>query len=54
MKYRVEWWQRVNKKPHSKRQSVVFFNEEDVLHFVTNLEQQDGVSTVDVIPVMGD
>ena len=54
MKYRVEWWQRVEKKPHSKRQSVVLFNEDDVLHLVKNIEKQYGVSTIDVIPVMSD
>ena len=33
MKYRVEWWQRQDRW-HSKRQSVVMFNDEDVLHLV--------------------
>ena len=53
MKYRIEWWQRQDRM-HSKRQSVVMFNDEDVLHFVKNIQQDPDVSTVDVIPVMGD
>jgi hypothetical protein len=53
MKYRVEWWQR-DEKLHSNRYSAVFFTDEDVLHFVKNIQQQENVSTVDVIPVMGE
>ena len=53
MKYRIEWWQRQDRM-HSKRQSVVMFNDEDVLHFVKNIQQDPAVSTVDVIPIMGE
>lgn len=53
MKYRIEWWQRQDRM-HSKRQSVVMFNDEDVLHFVKNIQQDPEVSTVDVIPIMGE
>mgnify|MGYP000648380063 CR=1 FL=1 len=53
MKYRIEWWQRQDRL-HSKRQSVVMFNDEDVLHFVKNIQQDPEVSTVDVIPIMGE
>jgi hypothetical protein len=53
MKYRIEWWQRQDRM-HSKRQSVVMFNDEDVLHFVKNIQQDPDVSTVDVIPIMGE
>ena len=53
MKYRIEWWQRQDRL-HSKRQSVVMFNDEDVLHFVKNIQLDPDVSTVDVIPVMGE
>ena len=53
MKYRIEWWQRQDRL-HSKRQSVVMFNDEDVLHFVKHIQQEPDVSTVDVIPILGE
>lgn len=53
MKYRVEWWQRQDRL-HSKRQSVVLFDDEDVLHLVKNIQLDPDVSTVDVIPVLGE
>ena len=53
MKYRIEWWQR-QERMNSKRQSVVMFNDEDVLHFVKNIQQDPDVSTVDVIPILGE
>ena len=53
MKYRVEWWKR-KKKGCSRRQSVVLFNDEDVLHLVKNIQLDPNVSTVDVVPVLGE
>jgi hypothetical protein len=52
VKYRIEWWKR--KKKHSVRQSVIMFTDEDVLHFVKNIQQQPDVGTVDVIPLLGE
>ena len=52
MKYRIEWWKR-KKKGHS-RQSVVMFTDEDVLHVVKHIQQEPDVSTVDVIPILGE
>jgi hypothetical protein len=53
MKYRIEWWKR-KKKGYSSRQSIVMFTDEDVLHFIKNIQNDPDVSTVDVIPVMGE
>lgn len=53
MKYRIEWWKR-KQKGYSSRQSVVMFNDADVVHFVKNIQLDPNVSTVDVFPVMGE
>lgn len=53
MKYRVEWLKR-KQKGYSSRQSVVLFNDVDVLHLVKNIKEDPNVSTVDVIPVLGE
>ncbi len=53
MKYRVEWW-RSKQKGYRSRQSVVLFNDADVLHLVKNIQEDPNVSTVDVIPVLGE
>ena len=53
MKYRIEWWKR-KKKGTSSRQSVVMFTDEDVLHFVKHIQQEPDVSSVDVIPILGE
>lgn len=53
MKYRVEWWKR-KKKECTSRQSIVLFNDEDVLHFVKNIQLDPSVSSVDVFPVLGE
>ena len=52
MKFRVEWWKR--KKKGCSRQSVVLFNDYDVLHFVKNIQLDPNVRTVDVIPGLGE
>ena len=52
MKYRIEWWQRQDRL-HSKRQSVVMFTDEDVLHceaYSTRTRREN----VDVIPILGE
>ena len=38
MKYRVEWW-RSKQKGYRSRQSVVLFNDADVLHLVKNIQE---------------
>jgi len=53
MKYRIEWWQRKDRAAN-ERQSVVMFNDDDVLHFIKNIQMDPDVSTVDVIPLMGE
>ena len=53
MKFRIEWWQRKDRL-HNERQSVVMFNDDDVVHFVKNIQKDPDVSTVDVFPVLGE